>query len=326
MRISAIVFGVGLALAGSDAARPESVATDSPAVRSTGGAAGAVAIATPHRASGRHSSPRIGIHFGSGYSHHGYGYRGWGSGWPGYWSPWYGAGFGYGYGPGWGYTTAYPRAGARYGALDTDIAPERAEVWVDGERVGVADDFDGFPDYLWLERGTYDVVFYMAGRLTLARQYTIYPGLVIDVGDRLEPGEAIHPLDLGPKTHERRDERLRRDRETREYAERMERGRASRPEAEEIEPDESLDARGEPGRLELRVTPDDASIYLDGRFLGTAIELQRLRAGLLVDAGGHVLEVVRPGYRAVELDVTVEEGEAEKVEVELEAEPGEGVN
>ena len=79
------------------------------------------------------------------------------------------------------------------------------------------------PNYLWLDEGTYDVVFYYPGRKTLARQYTIYPGLVIDVEDRLEEGESVHPLDLGPKSHVNRDERLRRDRE------RIERWQAAEP-------------------------------------------------------------------------------------------------
>lgn len=235
----------------------------------------------------------------------------WGGYWGGYWDP-------YWYGPRVGYTAVYPRTGARYGALDTDVSPERAEVWLDGRKIGVADDFDGFPNYLWLEKGTYDVVFYRPGFQTIARQYSIYPGLVIDVEDRMEPGEAIHPLDLAPKSHERRDERLRRDLERRESAA----GAASEwaPEARRERADEPwLDARAEPGRLRLEVSPGDASVYLDGRFVGTGDDLARLRAGLLIDSGRHTLEIVRPGYRSVEQEVEVES--AEEAELRLELEP-----
>lgn len=139
----------------------------------------------------------------------------WGPGWAWY-DPWWS------YGPRWGgYPVVYPNATyGSYGALDTDISPERAEVWVDGRKVGLADDFDGFPNYLWLEKGTYDVVFYLPGHVTLARQYTIYPGLVVDVEDLLATGEATHPLELGPKSHERRDARLRDDELRRENWER----------------------------------------------------------------------------------------------------------
>ena len=320
MRIGAIVFGASLLLA-APGARAEEPRGQEPVLR---GAPVRVTRTAPetHRVSPRHrdspryshrSSPRVRLHVGGYYGYPYRHYGGWGPGWSFYWDPWR-YGYGYGYGPGWGYTTAYPRAGLRHGALDTDIVPERAEVWVDGQRVGVADDFDGFPDYLWLEEGTYDVVFYAPGRRTLARQYSIYAGLVIDVEDRLEEGESIHPLDLGPKTHERRDERLRRDLEARENAERLERERA-----QPID-DDAMDARGEPGRIALTVSPGDASVYLDGRFLGSGSELERLRAGLLVDPGEHRLEVVRPGYRPAVLAVRVGEGEEERVELELEPE------
>jgi hypothetical protein len=241
----------------------------------------------------------------------------WHIGWGPYWGPYWGPSWGgYGYGPGLGYTRVYPRPGAVYGALDTDVSPERAEVWVDGQKVGVADNFDGFPDYLWLERGTYDVVFYLPGYKTIARQYSIYPGLVIDVGDRMERGESVHPLDLGPASHERRDARLERDRELRERAEAGERA-WDREAAGRAAGDEYLDARAEPGRLRLRVEPADASVYLDGRFLGTGGDLERLRAGLLVDSGPHRLEVVRPGYRSEERTVEVDAGEETVIAVAL---------
>ena len=55
------------------------------------------------------------------------------------------------------------------------------------------------------------------------------------------------------------------------------------------------DVRSQPGVLMLHVEPNDASVYLDGRFIGTGEELSRLRSGLIVDVGSHRLEVVRPG-------------------------------
>jgi hypothetical protein len=270
-------------------------------------AATAPAQAAPHR-----HHPRTSLHIT------------WGPGW-GWWGPaWYG--------PVWSYPRVYPNpAYGNFGALDTDISPERAEVWVDGKRVGLADDFDGYPNFLWLEKGTYDVVFYLPGHRTLARQYSIYPGLVIDVEDRLEKGEAIHPLDLGPRSTERRDARIRSEEEQRlrverERGEGAERYGADRPRdweeraAGAAEEGTSLDARSDPGRLRLRILPEDASIYLDGRFLGTASELSRLRAGLIVDPGVHKLEVVRPGHQPEERTIEIESGRELEVDVELDEE------
>jgi hypothetical protein len=209
------------------------------------------------------------------------------------------------------------------------LSPERAEVYVNGQRMGVADDFDGFPTFLWLEKGTYDVVFYMPGFLTLARQYTIYPGAVIDVNDRMEVGEAVLPEDLQTKTHERRDARIQDDREReREYYQ----GMQAPPPADEHwrdRPGETTpppshddsqprDVRGQPGTLILKVEPDDASVYLDGRFIGTGGELSRLRSGLIVETGPHRLEVVRPGRQSETQSFGAEAGEEVEVSIELE--------
>jgi hypothetical protein len=261
-----------------------------------------------HRTYVRHRPyrPYAGSRYGSYWGWSPYWGASWGGYWGSYWDP-------YWYGPRYGYGTVYPRGGGNYGALDTDVSPERAEIWVDGRKIGVADDFDGFPSYLWLEKGTYDVVIYLPGFKTISRQYSIYPGVVIDVEDRMEPGEAVHPLDLGPTSHERRDERLRRDEERRA------------PPApgwkSETAPERSaewLDVRSEPGRLRLAIEPADASVYLDGRFVGTGAELGRLRAGLLVDSGVHTLEVVRPGYLSLRREVDVEQGDQTEVQLELE--------
>lgn len=268
------------------------------------GALVALAAASPAAAGGVHIRPSIALHWS-----HPWGYYGWG-GYP--YAGWYGPYRG-------GYPVVYPNDSYRFGALDLDVSPERAEVWVDGRKVGVADDFDGFPEYLLLEKGTYDVVFYLPGYKTLARQYSIYPGLVIDVEDRLEAGEAVHPTALGPSSHDRRDERLRRDAERRrelglDDSEAI--GEPSRR-ASELPGEGSLDARGEPGRLRLSVAPEDASVYLDGRFLGTGRELAALRSGLIVDAGEHVLQVVRPGREEQARTFEVEAGREIELRVEL---------
>lgn len=251
--------------------------------------------------------PQVRIGWGWGWG----GWGVWGPGWSTWWDP-----YPWGPTPGWGPRAIVRGSGAGVGALDLDLSPERAEVWIDGEKIGVADDYDGFPDYLYLERGTYDVVFYLPGYKTQARQITVRPGVLIDIDDRLERGEAVLPTDLGPKTHVQRDLRLERDRQAQEEA----RQRESAPQQD------SLDARAEPGRLALDIEPGDASVYLDGRFLGTGSDLGRLRAGLLVDAGEHTLEIVRPGYRAESRTIRVESGEQSAIDVALEPAPGGAVN
>jgi hypothetical protein len=80
-----------------------------------------------------------------------------------------------------------------------------------------------------------------------------------------------------------------------------------------------LDTRTTPGRVRLSVAPADASVYLDGRLLGSGDELARLHAGLVVEAGSHLIEVVRPGYATERREFAVEEGAEVELEVLLEA-------
>jgi hypothetical protein len=259
--------------------------------------------------------------FRGSYSWYPWGWWGWG--WWGVWDPWYGPGYYPGGGPYY-----YPeQVRPTMGALDLDLRPEEVQVWLDGTLIGIADHFDGWPRYLWLDQGTYDLVFYLPGYQTLARQYTIYPGVIIDVEDRMQSGEAVRPEDLVSQSTERRDERLERRAErgettpapgdTDEPAWR-DRVRAEREGAEGEEP--YLDARAEPARLHLQVSPQDAAIYLDGRFVGTGDELVDVRAGMIVDPGEHEIEVVRPGYASKTRTFTAEAGEEVEMTVELEEE------
>ena len=234
------------------------------------------------------------------------------------WSPWYWGWYGWDYGPyGGGY---YPpvawhprRAGPDMGALDLDLKPGNTQIWIDGQYIGIADRFDGWPGYLWLEEGDYEFVFHAEGRRTIHRQYRVHPGLVIDVEDRLEPGEATPPEELfQPRPTPRRDARIERNEEQRRrVAERAEREDGRDEGWREME-----EATG--GILRLSVTPPDASVYLDGRFLGTGAEVGGLRRGLAVDAGEHVLEVVRPGHEPEVRRFTVEADEELELEVVLE--------
>jgi len=247
----------------------------------------------------------------------------------GWWGSWYSPWWYYPWGPGVYWYTEQVRPDM--GALDLDIRPEKARVYLDGAPIGVADNFDGWPRELWLEEGTYDLVFHHEGFETIARQYTIYPGVIIAVEDRMVPGEAKLPEDLLARSSANREERLRRRLERGEEpweagdADRMgwrDRVRAERAEAGREAPRDdgrqgAYDARVEPARLRLAVEPTDAAIYLDGRFLGTGDELLGAAASLMVDPGDHELEVVRPGYESKTTTFTAEAGEEVELTVEL---------
>lgn len=256
-----------------------------------------------------------------------------------FWGPyphygwWAGAYWGdpYVYGPG-GY---YYRGDGHYtdkGALDLDVWPGDTEVWLDGERIGTVDDFDGWPQYLWLEKGTYDLVLFRQGYKTIAKQMTIYPGLVIDVNDRLEAGESTPPDKMmTPQSTERRDARLRAERERQEAAQgqgdddwsswrdRLRRRRDDRDGRDGRDGRYEDRRRGDSdtGLLVLKVEPGDASVYVDGRFAGSAEQLEE--DGLELPPGPHKVSVVRPGRTPKDQSVEIEAGRKVELSVKLDA-------
>jgi hypothetical protein len=70
---------------------------------------------------------------------------------------------------------------------------------------------------------------------------------------------------------------------------------------------------GPSGRVRLEVRPDDASVYVDDDFRGTAREARLMS----LPPGRHVIELVRPGFAVERREVTVVAGESQDVLVEL---------
>lgn len=291
---------------------------------------------------------------GRGHSHHG-GYGGYGGYYPGYGyypygSFWWNVFYGYPY---YGYDWQYPRYGTRdyerdgdFGAIDLDVSPSRTQVFLDGQYIGTVDDFDGWPRYLWLEKGTYDLVLYLDGYKTDARQISVYPGLVIGIDDHMERGESIRPEDLATKTHDRRDARRRYESDRNEELDRhgdaddqednwKSRARRHRVIVEDDDASEDADGRDSDqseeaeqseaagdSTVKVSVEPDDASVYLDGKFIGTGADLARMASGLPVEPGDHKLSVVRPGRKDETVSFKVKPGQRVELEVQLEEKGG----
>lgn len=215
----------------------------------------------------------------------------------------------------WRYEPAgYPVDYRQVGAVQLKVSPKKTDVYVDGQYVGRSGKFDGFPDYLWLERGDHTLVFYRDGFRTLRERIRVRSGMITEVRLEMEPGESVPPAELygeaqrpeRPPAPSRRAEPPAEPR-TEAPADRRDQA-ASGP---------ILDLRDEGGRVRLGIEPPDASVYLDGRFLGTGSDLERLHSGLLVDAGQHTLDVLHPRYRAERISFRVEPGEDLEVRVTL---------
>lgn len=221
--------------------------------------------------------------------------------------------------PYWRYErVAYPVDYREIGAVQLKVSPKKTDVYVDGRYAGRSGKFDGFPDYLWLERGDHTLVFFREGFRTLRERIRVRSGMITEVRLEMEPGESTPPSELygererPPGAAEARPES------------RVEPGVESAPETgplprQEEPPSRIVDLREEGGRVRLGIEPADATVYLDGRFLGTGSDLERLHSGLLVDAGQHTLDVLHPRYEAERVSFRVEPGEDLEVRVALDA-------
>ena len=78
--------------------------------------------------------------------------------------------------------------------------------------------------------------------------------------------------------------------------------------------DPGLEVGRASGRLELRVWPADASVYIDGEFRGTGRQVRSLEMG----AGSHRVEIVRPGFPTYHREVEIRGGRTESLQVTLE--------
>jgi len=158
------------------------------------------AMAQGHRGRGGHGGGTV-IGGGGFYGP----WLGFGAGWGyGLYGPWgYGAwGYGpWGYGP-WGYPGYFaPEGGvpmgvammSGFGAVDLNVKPNRADVWVDGKYVGEARDLDGYPSYLWLKEGVHHLQIQKGGYKLFDEEIDMQPGLKKDLKVRLEPGESEPP-------------------------------------------------------------------------------------------------------------------------------------
>jgi hypothetical protein len=301
--------------------------------------------------SGYHAVPRGGSSSGGGYARHpgggtgryyshghyyGHGYYGHGHGYypyyyGGYYYPYFSFYGGYypyydGYYPysgGGGYSYDYsspydgPYYGAGTGAVRLIVEPDNTKVYVDGYYSGVVDDYDGLFQHLDLPMGRHEIILKLEGYQTQHLKVYVTSDETLKVHYTMEKGSGESPKEIvvGDPSMEKYPPRLR-----------EEAADHDRPTADR-EHDEDDDApppahvqmrrpapRDDASTLRLRVAPDDASIYIDGSFYGTARDVRRLD----VAPGPHKIEVVRPGYKTYEKDVDADPDKATNLDVTLE--------
>jgi hypothetical protein len=257
----------------------------------------------PRAGTGRGSAGGGGYYPGYPGYYPGWGYGGYYPGWGySYWWPygsfgWYGGGY-YGYPWGWGGGTVYHYVEREGGSVRVLVDPSEARVYVDGYYAGTVDDFDGLFQRLHVSPGRHEIALKLEGYKTHRVKVYVAPDATVKVEYDMEKGQGETSEDL---SRDVRESEVRREREEEQrWAEREERA----------EKDE-LAAVG--GRLELKIRPEDASVYVDGAFRGSAREASSLKLA----PGRHRIEIVRPGFRTHDREVDVVPGEATELTIEL---------
>lgn len=69
--------------------------------------------------------------------------------------------------------------------------------------------------------------------------------------------------------------------------------------------------------LVFDISPEDAVVYVDDEYEGTAADLNALERGLRVPPGEHVVTVLRPGFHDSTLTVETRSGKSTNVDVDL---------
>ena len=224
----------------------------------------------------------------------------------------------YGYSPfyysgAYGYSPYYYRG--RYqdsGSLRVIVDPAKTRVYVDNYYAGIADDFDGIFQRLYLPPGRHQISLKLDGYRTHNFRVYVPVGETLKIHHVMErgTGEDTDEVIGEPDSYRREDER---DRDEHDYGREEPRyeGPRDREEADRAEDDRE---NAEAGTLRLDLKPSDASVYVDGEFRGAGRRVENLRLA----PGRHRIEVVRPGYRTVEREIDVRPGDDNRVQIELE--------
>jgi PEGA domain len=243
----------------------------------------------------------------------------------------------------------------RYAVVKTDVSPEEAQIFLDGKYIGTADDFDGSPDYLYLSPGKYHIECRLPGYRTYATDLDVARGQRLRLGQKLklEPGKSAldqfapeskgTPLGRvftkgGPEADDEAAPAPAPHRVRRPYDGWSDRDVAPAPRGydgwsdrdvtpapRDRAPEARADVRDEPlprpagnrARMRFKVTPEDAAVYIDDKYLGAGEDLAANPRGVVTDPGTHSITVARPGYKTKTVDVTVRVGAPVDVVVEL---------
>jgi len=232
-----------------------------------------------------------------------------------YWN-WYGAPYWYPY-----YRPYYYRPYGSgyyygYGEIRLEIKPKTAKVYVDGDYVGILDDFDSWHQRLDIEPGKHRIVVRESGFAPYVETIRVLPGRNYHIKQQMQPGQdaiAERDLRLGRGEEREYDKRNQeRDRRFESDPYRDQGREESAPPEGEFPP-----AGANTRTFALQVHPADATVYIDGNYYGTADVDESGELQVLLPKGMHKIEIVRPGYESFSKEIQVDENSNEKIVVNL---------
>jgi len=239
---------------------------------------------------------------------------------PFFWGP----AWGYYMGPYYSHARAFQTSAAE---VTTAIHPKHARLYLDGRFIGIADDFDSFPGYLYLKNGDYQLEAQLGGYETQRIDIEADEGSRYDIRLRLKrvPSEQKERWSQRPE----RPHPLQRLYEPiKPPAPTPPSNAASgvaqpgpnlalRPDISVIDRQQPEEQARRPARLLLSVSPAQASVYLDGDYLINGQELARRSGPLLLTAGHYTIEAIAPGYQAATQSVDLAAGETRELSLVL---------
>jgi hypothetical protein len=191
-------------------------------------------------------------------------------------------------------------------AVRVIVDPDKTRVYVDRYYAGVADDFDGLFQRLYVAPGRHQITLKLEGYRSHSFMIYAAPGrtmklhwnMVRGTGqDEPEDLAGNAPPDAAPAVddgHERDDD-------------------DTPPPAYETDgPDRPTAPQGSFGTLSLDVHPRDAAVYIDG-----TLSPQAMHDDVRLPAGPHKIQVVRPGYHNFEREVDIRAGKTADLDVHL---------
>jgi hypothetical protein len=216
-----------------------------------------------------------------------------------FWAPYYNPFFGWNAWA-WGYPGPYPMYGPPFNGdagARIQVTPRETEVYVDGYRAGIVDDFDGFAQRLRVPPGEHTIELYLDGYRLVTQNILFQPGDTYKLRHTMEPLPAGEARPARPA-----------------------------PKAGTTQTGVIYDAFGRPssnvnaapaagaGVLAIRVQPPDATVLVDGEtWQGSGSE----RLELQVTAGAHRIEVRKDGYLPFSTTVQATAGQTTPVNVSL---------